>query len=150
MTKHFQHSRRDLRERAFQALFAMEMGGDFLPASQFAYDYDKEAADDKQLSELPVFLLNLVNGVMDHKAELDEIIKKNLKTSWSIERLTVVDKTMLRLGLFEMTLFEETPDRVALNEIIEIAKKYSDDTSAKFINGLLSQFVSDESAAVTD
>lgn len=76
--------------------------------------------------------------------------RKNLKTSWSIERLTVVDKTMLRLGLFEMTLFEETPDRVALNEIIEIAKKYSDDTSAKFINGLLSQFVSDESAAVTE
>ncbi|HEK9990766.1 transcription antitermination factor NusB [Streptococcus equi subsp. zooepidemicus] len=150
MTKHFQHSRRDLRERAFQALFAMEMGRDFLPASQFAYDYDKEAADDKQPSELPVFLLNLVNGVMDHKAELDEVIKKNLKTGWSIERLTVVDKTMLRLGLFEMTLFEETPDRVALNEIIEIAKKYSDDTSAKFINGLLSQFVSDESAAVTE
>ncbi|MGT2743797.1 transcription antitermination factor NusB [Streptococcus phocae subsp. phocae] len=151
MTKRFQNSRRDLRERAFQALFTMEMGGDFLLASQFAYDHDKIIAEDDQPSELPVFLLNLVNGVTNHKAELDDLIIKHLKTGWSIERLTVADLTMLRLGLFEITLFEETPDRVALNEIIEIAKKYSDETSAKFINGLLSQFVSTEDDdAVTD
>ncbi|AGM99556.1 transcription antitermination factor NusB [Streptococcus iniae] len=144
MTNSFQNSRRDLRERAFQALFNVELGGDFLEASQFAYDYDKVTEED-QVSELPTFLLNLVNGVVDHKDELDAIIKENLKKGWSIERLTLTDKTMLRLGLFEIKYFDETPDRVALNEIIEIAKKYSDDTSAKFINGLLSQFVSEES-----
>ncbi|RLV10924.1 transcription antitermination factor NusB [Streptococcus iniae] len=143
MTNSFQNSRRDLRERAFQALFNVELGGDFLEASQFAYDYDKVTEED-QVSELPTFLLNLVNGVVDHKDELDAIIKENLKKGWSIERLTLTDKTMLRLGLFEIKYFDETPDRVALNEIIEIAKKYSDDTSAKFINGLLSQFVSEE------
>lgn len=144
MTNSFQNSRRDLRERAFQALFNMELGGDFLEASQFAYDYDK-ASEEGQVSEVPVFLLNLVNGVVDHKEELDNIITDNLKKGWSLERLTLSDKTMLRLGLFEIKFFEETPDRVALNEIIEIAKKYSDETSAKFINGLLSQFVSEES-----
>lgn len=143
MTNSFQNSRRDLRERAFQALFNVELGGDFLEASQFAYDYDKVTEED-QVSELPTFLLNLVNGVVDHKEELDAIIKENLKKGWSIERLTLTDKTMLRLGLFEIKYFDETPDRVALNEIIEIAKKYSDETSAKFINGLLSQFVSEE------
>lgn len=85
----------------------------------------------------------MVNGVVNHKDELDAIIKEHLKAGWSIERLTLTDRTMLRLGLYEIKFFEETPDRVALNEIIEIAKKYSDETSAKFINGLLSQFVSD-------
>ncbi|SQF67666.1 transcription antitermination factor NusB [Streptococcus dysgalactiae] len=147
MTKSFQNSRRDLRERAFQALFSMEMGGDFLVASQFAYDYDKVVDEGNEALELPIFLLNLVNGVNDHKEELDRTISEHLKTGWSLERLTMTDKTLLRLGLFEIKYFNETPDRVALNEIIEVAKKYSDETSAKFINGLLSQFVSEASSA---
>ncbi|CAM4071074.1 antitermination protein NusB [Streptococcus penaeicida] len=143
MTSSFKDSRRDLRERAFQALFNMEHGGDFLESSQFAYDYDKDY-DQEQPLDVPAFLLTLVNGVKDHKDELDAIIKDNLKEGWSLERLTLSDRTMLRLGLYEIKFFDETPDRVALNEIIEIAKKYSDETSAKFINGLLSQFVKED------
>lgn len=143
MTSSFKDSRRDLRERAFQALFNMEHGGDFLESSQFAYDYDKDY-DQEQPLDVPAFLLTLVNGVKDHKDELDAIIKDNLKQGWSLDRLTLSDRTMLRLGLYEIKFFDETPDRVALNEIIEIAKKYSDETSAKFINGLLSQFVKED------
>lgn len=83
-----------------------------------------------------------MTGVNNHKEELDNLISTHLKKGWSLERLTLTDKTLLRLGLFEIKYFDETPDRVALNEIIEVAKKYSDETSAKFINGLLSQYVS--------
>ncbi|WP_159564875.1 transcription antitermination factor NusB [Streptococcus halichoeri] len=144
MTSSFQDSRRDLRERAFQALFTMELGGEFNASTQFAYAYDKAVTDEEPAWNVPIFLLNLVNGVKSHQSELDEKISAHLKEGWSIERLTLSDKTMLRLGLFEILYFEETPDRVALNEIIEIAKKYSDETSAKFINGLLSQFVSEK------
>ncbi|MDG3141844.1 transcription antitermination factor NusB [Streptococcus suis] len=138
----FTDSRRDLRERAYQALFSMEFGSDFLQAAESAYHYDKGLADDEVL-DLPAFLLQLVRGVDTHKEELDTLISEKLRQGWSIERLTLADKTMLRLGLYEIKFFDETPDRVALNEIIEIAKKYSDETSAKFINGLLSQFVVD-------
>ena len=70
--------------------------------------------------------------------------QEKLKEGWSLSRLIMTDRTLLRLGLYEITSFEETPGRVAINEIIEIAKKYSDKTSAKFINGVLSQFVTDE------
>lgn len=139
MTNSFQNSRRDLRERAFQALFNIEMGAELLAASQFAYGYDKVTGEDAQVLELPIFLLSLVTGVNNHKEELDNLISTHLKKGWSLERLTLTDKTLLRLGLFEIKYFDETPDRVALNEIIEVAKKYSDETSAKFINGLLSQ-----------
>lgn len=142
MTNSFQNSRRDLRERAFQALFNIEMGAELLAASQFAYGYDKVTGEDAQVLELPIFLLSLVTGVNNHKEELDNLISTHLKKGWSLERLTLTDKTLLRLGLFEIKYFDETPDRVALNEIIEVAKKYSDETSAKFINGLLSQYVS--------
>ncbi|MGE9833856.1 transcription antitermination factor NusB [Streptococcus orisratti] len=140
MTKVFIDSRRDLRERAFQALFSLEFGGEALTATQFAYEYDKNLPED-QVLDIPLFLLNLVNGVCSHKTELDSVIESKLKAGWSLSRLTLTDKNLLRLGLYEINYFDETPDRVAVNEIIEIAKKYSDDTSAKFVNGLLSQFV---------
>lgn len=143
MTNNFENSRRDLRERAFQTLFSLEFDGDFLTATQFAYEYDK-ASEPEEEHDLPAFLLNLVNGVIDHKDELDRQIEEHLKSGWTLERLTLTDKTLLRLGLYEIKYFDETPDRVAVNEIIEIAKKYSNKTSAKFVNGLLSQFVEEE------
>ncbi|MGT2926922.1 transcription antitermination factor NusB [Streptococcus cuniculipharyngis] len=142
MTKRFDNSRRDLRERAFQALFAMEFGGDFLSLTQFAYVYDKDLADD-QVLDTPAFILNLVSGVKDNQADLDQLIAQHLKTGWSLERLSLTDKVILRLGLYEMTYVDDTPARVALNEAIEIAKKYADDQSARFINGLLTRFVTD-------
>ena len=138
MTKAVTESRRDLRERAFQALFAMESGLNSLEACHFAYGYDKAEVEEH---EIPLFLLQLVNGVSDHKEELDVLIAERLKKGWTLSRLTLIDKTLLRLGLFEIKFHEETPDRVALNEIIEVAKKYSDETSSKFVNGLLRQFL---------
>lgn len=142
MTNNFTNSRRDLRERAFQALFSLEFGGEYLAAAQFAFTYDKTIEEDDTIDiDVPVFLLNLVKGVQDFQSEIDQQIETHLKSGWSLERLTLTDSTLLRLGLYEIKYFEETPGRVAVNEIIEIAKKYSDDTSAKFVNGLLSQFV---------
>lgn len=137
MIDNFKHSRRDIRERAFQALFSLEFGGDILQAGENAYRYDKneEFSDD-----VPVFLFNLIKGVQDHQKELDGKIAEHLKKGWSLERLTLNDKILLRLALYEMQ-YEDTPDRVVVNEIIDIAKKYSDNTSAKFINGILTNFV---------
>mgnify|MGYP003179796931 CR=1 FL=1 len=137
MTNIFKDSRRDLRERAFQTLFALEFGGEALDQAYFAYTYDKPIDEETEV-DLPSFLLSLVTGVRDSQ------IEEKLKEGWSLSRLIMTDRTLLRLGLYEITSFEETPGRVAINEIIEIAKKYSDKTSAKFINGVLSQFVTDE------
>ena len=143
MTKTFIDSRRDLRERAFQALFSLEFGNEPVDAALFAYTYDKDISEDTEVN-VPTFVINLVNGVVEEKQALDDMITPKLKENWSIERLTVVDRTLLRLGLYEIKYFDETPGRVAVNEIIEVAKKYSDKTSAKFINGVLSQFVTED------
>ena len=143
MTNIFKDSRRDLRERAFQTLFALEFGGEALEQAHFAYTYDKPIDEEIEV-DVPAFLLSLVTGVREELAQLDSQIEEKLKEGWSLSRLIVTDRTLLRLGLYEITSFEETPGRVAINEIIEIAKKYSDETSAKFINGVLSQFVIDE------
>lgn len=137
MTDKLKHSRRDIRERAFQALFSLEFGGDLLQAGENAYRYDKHEESDE---DVPVFLLNLIKGVRDHQKDLDEKIAEHLKKGWSLERLTLNDKILLRLALYEMQ-YEDTPGRVVVNEIIDIAKKYSDHTSAKFINGILTNFI---------
>lgn len=141
MSKVMVDSRRDLRERAFQALMSLEYDGDIVEACRFAYLHDKE---EEEQVELPIFLLNLVNGVMQSKSELDDKITQYLKSGWTLDRLTLVEKNILRLGLYELLEYEETPQLVAVNEAIELAKKFSDEKSSKFINGILSQFVTEE------
>ena len=121
MTNIFKDSRRDLRERAFQTLFALEFGGEALDQAYFAYTYDKPIDEETEV-DLPSFLLSLVTGVREELPQLDSQIEEKLKEGWSLSRLIMTDRTLLRLGLYEITSFEETPGRVAINEIIEIAK----------------------------
>ena len=135
-------ARRELRERAFQALMSLEYEKDIVEACRFAYLYDKDMTNDSDV-EIPAFLLNLVTGVEQSKNELDDKLSQYLKEGWTLERLTLVEKNILRLGLFEMTEFD-TPQLVAINEAIELSKKFSDEKSSKFINGILSQFVTEE------
>ena len=141
MSKVMVDSRRDLRERAFQALMSLEYDGDIVEACRFAYLHDKE---EEEQVELPIFLLNLVNGVLQSKSELDDKFTQYLKAGWILDRLTLVEKNILRLGLYELLEYDETPQLVAVNEAIELAKKFSDEKSSKFINGILSQFVTEE------
>lgn len=136
MTEVQKEKRHDLRVRAFQALLALEFEQDALAAITFAYGYDKEETE----REIPVFLLNLVSGVVDNQTALDQALASHLKEGWTLERLTLVEKNILRLGLYEIKYFD-TPDKVAINEAVELAKTFSDTTSSRFVNGVLSQFV---------
>ena len=134
-------ARRELRERAFQALMSLEYEKDIVEACRFAYLYDKDMTNDSDV-EIPAFLLNLVTGVEQSKNELDDKLSQYLKEGWTLERLTLIEKNILRLGLFEMTEFD-TPQLVAINEAIELSKKFSDEKSSKFINGILSKFITE-------
>ena len=137
------YSRRDLRERAFQALVGLDFQGDLLEQTYFALTYDCVLDDEEQL-DIPAFLLQLVRGVKDEQENLDQELSTKLKKGWRLDRLSVIDRNLLRLGLYEITRYEETPDRVAINEVIELAKRYSDDEGPKFINGILTQFVKED------
>ncbi|MBF0699519.1 transcription antitermination factor NusB [Streptococcus danieliae] len=145
MVKGQQETRRDLRERALQTLIGLEFQEDSLGLVAFAYNYDKEEVEEER--EVPVFLLNLVQGVQNHQADLDQKIAAKLKAGWTVDRLTLIEKNILRLGLFEMLYFEETPAVVAVNEAVELAKTFSEPKSAGFVNGVLSAYVVDEADA---
>jgi len=89
--------------------------------------------------ELLDFGRRLLAGVRKHRGELDELLKKTAD-NWSLERMAVIDRNILRLGAFEM-LHSDTPDRVAINEAVELAKRFGAKQSPHFVNGILDRFV---------
>lgn len=86
----------------------------------------------------PDFIYQLVNGVVEHQDQIDKIIEK-AAPQWPLDQIAMVDRNVLRLGLFEL-LFgnrSEVPPKVAINEAIELAKSFGGDSSGKFVNGVL-------------
>lgn len=138
-------TRHQIREKALQTLFPLEFNTDLSvdEALFFALSFDcfQPEEEDVLEKELPTYLQLLVKGVCEHKMQLDDVIQQHLGAKWSIQRIAKIDLVILRLAIFEMTYVDETPDTVALNEAIELAKKYSDDRSRKFINGVLSNIM---------
>jgi len=122
--------RRTAREKALQALFQIDVSNTE-PTLAIEHVLEGEAGDE--------YLSRLVLGVIERKAEIDELIIQNLE-KWSLDRLATVDRNLLRIATYELKYFRnEIPENVILDEAIEIAKIYGDDQSSKFINGVLSK-----------
>jgi transcription antitermination protein NusB len=129
-------NRRLVRERVMQALYAYEIGRnvggesvDFM-ATRLVYPEFREHA------ELLEFAQALMRRTFNCSEQCDEIIK-SLSENWDFHRIAPVDKVLLRMGITELLHFPEIPTKVTINEVIEIAKRYSTDKSSIFINGLL-------------
>lgn len=88
------------------------------------------------------FAEELVRGVLAHKDEIDPYITK-YATEWPLENITIVDRNILRLGIYEILFNENVPARVAINEAIELAKAYGGPASSKFVNGVLGSLYKD-------
>lgn len=88
------------------------------------------------------FVKNLVRGVMDNLPEIDKYISK-YATEWPLEQITIVDRNILRIGVFELVFDKEIPAKVAINEAIEIAKTFGGESSGKFVNGVLGAIYKD-------
>ena len=80
--------------------------------------------------------VSLIRGTKLHEAKIDEMIS-GYAQNWEIERMAVVDRNILRQGIFELLWAEEVPPKVAINEALEVAKKFSTQESSRFINGVL-------------
>jgi len=92
-----------------------------------------------RIPELVEFARGLVSGVRRNRPELDALIEKAAE-NWSLSRMAVTDRNVLRLGAYEI-LLSETPDPVAINEAVEIAKRYGTAQSAPFVNGILDRLM---------
>ncbi len=128
--------RRLVRERVLQILYAYEMNREALSNLINAILVDVPEASDKE------FANNLINRVLIHQNYLDDEIKKRVD-NWEMNRIALIDKILLRMGLCELFYFPDIPPKVSINESIEIAKEYSTAGSGKFINGILDAVLSE-------
>ena len=124
--------RRGSRKLALDVLYESEVTGH--PASEVLERHVSNPA--------APFAAELVNGVVAHQVELDELISTWAK-DWKIERMPVIDRTLLRIGIFELKHLD-IPAAVTINEAVELAKIYSTEDSSRFINGVLSGIAGDE------
>ena len=110
----------------------------------YQYDIYNNAKIDEELDEIIAenididneFVKDIVYGVVTHKNEIDELANKYLD-GWKITRLGNTDQSILRMGIYELLYEDDTPDIVAINEAVELAKLYSDDSVRKMINSVL-------------
>lgn len=128
-------ARRTARERALQALYQLEMA-DGQPvealATAWAAAPDNGGAD----PETQGFALQLVSGVRSHLQEIDSLIQ-SFSHHWRIDRMTRIDRNVLRLGIFELKYAPEIPRSVSIDEAVELGKRFGTEDSPAFINGLL-------------
>ena len=123
--------RRLARETALKVIYQWDVGKN-----------DLEIALKDRIAEVDLdpnninFIETLVQGTLKNIEEIDQVIEQYLM-EWSLDRVSSIDRNILRLGVFEILFKEDTPDKVAVNEAIELAKVFSTDQSAKFINGVL-------------
>ncbi|MFV0558477.1 MAG: transcription antitermination factor NusB [Enterococcus sp.] len=144
MTKEI--SRHEIRKMALQALFPLDFNQDLSKQDAIFHALELEhhaIIDEEQENFVPHYLDELVEGVCQKKTELDARIQEKLKKGWTLKRLSKMDVTILRIALYEMLYVEMVPNKVALNEAIELAKTFSDDQSRKFVNGILSAINND-------
>jgi len=84
----------------------------------------------------PKFINDLVTGVKEHQAEIDAIIEKTAP-EWPLDQITIIDRNILRIGIFELMYAKEVPPKVAINEAVELGKTFGGGSSGKFVNGVL-------------
>jgi N utilization substance protein B len=92
-----------------------------------------------QSPELIDFARSLIEGTLRNRPELDRMLEGKAE-NWSLRRMAATDRNVLRLGAYEI-LYSKTPDRVAINEAVELAKRFGTSQSAQFVNGILDQFL---------
>ncbi|MBU1049876.1 transcription antitermination factor NusB [Candidatus Bipolaricaulota bacterium] len=118
--------RRDARELLLTALYRCE----FLPAALDELFEETDPEDQREYME------TVFNGIRERQPEIDRILGEKT-VGWKFERLALLDRNILRLGVYELLYFDDVPPEVAMNEAIELAKKYGTEQARKFINGIL-------------
>jgi len=123
-------NRHQAREKAFQTLFQLDF-------NRREVEERLENLSEKQNNS---FYNELVAGVVNDVTKFDQLIEKHLE-NWAIDRIATVEKTILRIAIYELLYMDDIPPSVSINEAVELAKKYGDDQSGKFVNGVLAKII---------
>lgn len=129
-------NRSQTRELAFKLLYQIEIQKAVTNEDIELFFETGEIADE-QAKE---YIKDAIYGISDKSKEILDMISKNLKENWEIERISKVNLALLKLAIYEI-VYKELPFKVVINEVVELAKKYGEETSHSFINGILASIV---------
>ena len=124
------------REEAFKLLYSLEIQKENIEEQLEIYFANEEISDE----DVKSYIKDVVVGIEKNISNIEIKISANLKKDWKIERISKINLVLLKLAIYEI-LYTDTPYKVAINEAIEIAKKYGDDSSPNFVNGILASIV---------
>lgn len=131
-----------IREAAFKLIYSLEIQETENLEEQIDLYLECEEITDKEAKE---YIVDAINGIKQHIDEINNLIEKNLKADWTLERISKVDFSILKLAIYEIK-YKELPYKVAINEALEISKKYGEESSKNFINGILASIVKEQIA----
>lgn len=129
-------NRTAIRELAFKLLYSTQIQHDNSEEQIELFIESNEIKNDEAKS----YIKSTINGINENDEKIINIISENLKSEWNIERISKVNLALLKLSIYEI-LYTDTPYKVAINEAVELAKKYGEDSSSQFINGVLASVV---------
>ena len=126
-----------IRELTFRLIYSLEIQKtDDLEEQIELYLQCNDVEDDGAKE----YIKDVVIGIKENNADIQGLIEKNLKADWKIDRISKIDLSLLKLAIYEIK-YKEIPYKVAINESLELAKKYGEETSKNFINGILASIV---------
>ena len=126
-----------IRELAFRLIYSLEIQREENLEEQVELYLECNEVKEDEAKE---YIKDAIMGINAHIEEIKALIEKNLKADWTIERISKIDLSLLKLAIYEIK-YKEIPYKVAINECLELAKKYGEDTSKNFINGILASIV---------
>ena len=130
-------NRSEIREQAFKLMYSLEIQkNENLEEQVELYLESNEILDQNAIE----YIKDAVFGIEENKEEIIKKIEKNLKEDWKIERISKIDLVILKLAIYEIK-YKELPYKVVINEAVELAKKYGEDNSKNFVNGILASIV---------
>ncbi|MDD9267522.1 transcription antitermination factor NusB [Paenibacillus sp. GCM10023248] len=137
--------RRVAREIAVQSLYQIQMNEatpqEAVQVAVHEAEHDNETQLDIKGDKLnAAYIMELVEGTYNNKVRIDELLEEYLK-GWAMDRLSRIDREVLRLAVYEMLYRDDVPPKVVVNEAIDLAKHYGTDESGKFVNGVLGKMI---------
>lgn len=130
-------NRSAIRELTFRLIYSMEIQKETNIEEQVDLYIESNNIDDENAKE---YIKDVIFGINSNVKEITELIEKHLKSDWKIDRISKIDLSLLKLAIYEIK-YKEIPYKVAINEAIELAKKYGEDNSKNFVNGILASVV---------
>ena len=125
-----------MRELAFKLVYEIEVQKESEEDQLDIFIENNDILDEKVID----YLKDIKDGIKNNSEEINQLITTNLKDNWSLNRISKINLSLIKLAIYEM-IYKALPYKVAINEVVELAKKYADESAPVFINGILASIV---------